>query len=354
MSETSTRLPSLPPQPAHVAWPTTDWPMGAAPAGLARTGFADLLDQAFCAKSTPRLGETHALVIVQGGKIVHEQYGEGFGPDRTYPSWSKAKSITHALVGIAVGDGKIEVMAPADAPEWRAPGDPRGAITLDQLLRMSSGLAWVEEYQPDRPSDVIAMLFGEGKADVARFAAGAPPAHAPGAHWSYSSGTTNIVSRALGEAIGASGPAFEAFMRERLFAPLGMASPIPKFDEAGTFIGSSFCFATARDFARFGTLYLRGGVWDGRRILPEGWVDYARTPTPQPAGAAEAEGRYGAHWWLDLGGPGSFSANGYDGQYTVCVPDLDLVLVRHGATPLDKKNDLKRWIGEVVDCFRQV
>ena len=260
MSETLTRLPPLPAQPPGVAWPTQDWPLGPPPAALAKTRFADLLAEAFAAKATTRLGETHALVIVQGGKIVHEQYGEDFGPDQTYPSWSKAKSITHALVGLAVGDGRLDVTAPADAPEWRGGDDPRGAITLDQLLRMSSGLAWVEEYLPDRPSDVIAMLFGEGKADVARFAASAPLAHAPGAHWSYSSGTTNIVSRALARAISASGPAFEAFMRERLFAPIGMASPIPKFDEAGTFIGSSFCFATARDFARFGTLYLRGGV----------------------------------------------------------------------------------------------
>jgi CubicO group peptidase (beta-lactamase class C family) len=353
MSETLSRtaLPKLPPQPTGVPWPTTAWPQGAPPPGLAATRFAALMDQAFAAKATPTLGETHALVIVQGGKIVHERYGEGFGPDQTYPSWSKAKSITHALVGIAVGDGKIDVMAPAEVPEWQAPGDPRGAITLDQLLRMSSGLQWVEEYLPDRPSDVIAMLFGEGQADVAGFAAKFPLAHAPGSHWYYSSGTTNIVARALGRAIGKSGPEFEAFMRERLFDPLGMASPVPKFDAAGTFIGSSFCFATARDFARFGLLYLRDGVWDGRRLLPEGWVDYARTPTFQQADPS-IDSRYGAHWWLDLGGPGSFSANGYDGQYTVCVPDLDLVLVRHGATALELKDPLQAWVGDVVGCFR--
>jgi CubicO group peptidase (beta-lactamase class C family) len=351
MSETLTRspLPALPPQPAGVPWPTEAWPQGETPAALGKTRFAALVDEAFAAKSTPRLGETHALVIVQGGRMVHEQYGEGFGPDQTYPSWSKAKSITHALVGIATGDGKIDVMGPADVPEWR--GDPRSAITLDQLLRMSSGLQWLEEYLPDRPSDVIAMLFGEGQADVAGFAARFPLAHAPGGYWYYSSGTTNIVSRALARAIGKSGPDFEAFMRARLFDPIGMTSPIPKFDAAGTFIGSSFCFCTARDFARFGLLYLRGGIWDGQRILPEGWVDYARTPTWQLDDPA-IDSRYGAHWWLDLGGPGSFSANGYDGQYTLCVPDLDMVLVRHGATPLDLKDELKAWVGEVVDCFR--
>lgn len=347
------RLPALPPQPAGVPWPTRAWPEGEAPQGLAKTRFSALLDEAFAAKSTPRLGETHALLIVQGGKIVHEQYGEGFGPDQTYPSWSKAKSITHALVGIATGDGKIDAMAPADVPEWQGPGDPRRAITLDQLLRMSSGLQWLEEYLPDQPSDVIAMLFGEGQADVAGFAAGFPLAHEPGGYWYYSSGTTNIVARALGRAIGKQGAEFEAFMRERLFEPIGMGSPIPKFDAAGTFIGSSFCFATARDFARFGLLYLRDGVWDGRRILPPGWVDYARTPTWQQDDPS-IDSRYGAHWWLDLGGPGSFSANGYDGQYTLCVPDLDMVLVRHGATPLGLKDELRAWVGEVVGCFREV
>lgn len=346
-------LAALPPQPADTPWPTAAWPDGAPPKALARTRFSALLAEAFSAPSTPRLGETHALLIVQGGRIVHEQYARGFGPEQTYPSWSKAKSITHALVGVAAGDGRIDITAPADAPEWRTPGDPRGAITLDHLLRMSSGLQWIEEYSPERPSDVIAMLFGEGQADVAAFAARFPLAHPPGSFFYYASGATNIVARALARALDAYGPDFEAFMRRRLFEPIGMRSATPKFDAAGTFIGSSFCFCTARDFARFGLLYLRGGVWEGRRILPEGWVDHARTPTYQQPGG-DADGRYGAHWWLDLGGPGSFSANGYDGQYTVCVPDLDLVLVRHGATPLDKKDELKRWIGEVVACFREV
>ena len=340
-------LPPLPTQPAGVPWPTDAWPEGELPAAMARARFDALVEEAFT--TTARLGETHALAIVQGGRLIFERYGEGFGPEKTYPSWSKAKSITHALVGLAVGDGKLDIQAPADAPEWQGAGDPRQQITLDHLLRMSSGLGWVEEYQRDKPSDVIAMLFGEGQDDVAAYAARSPLAHPPGEFFSYSSGTTNLVSRALARAIDASGPAFEAFMRRRLFEPLGMRSPIPKFDAAGTFIGSSFCFATAQDFARFGLLYLRGGVWEDAQLLPRGWVDYARTPTFQQPGAAED--RYGAHWWLDLGGPGSFSANGYDGQFTVCVPDLDLVLVRHGQSEA-QKDAVKPWIGQVVDCFR--
>ena len=340
-------LPSLPEQPTGVAWPTQAWPEGELPAR--RGGFDALVETAFT--STDALGESHALVVVQGGRLVFERYGEDYGPERTYPSWSKAKSITHALVGIAVGDGKLDIAAPADIPEGRAAGDPRGAITLDHLLRMSSGLAWIEDYVPGHPSDVIAMLFAEGKDDVAGYAAKSKLGHEPGTFWQYSSGTTNLVVLALARAVDAFGPDFEAFMRNRLFEPLGMASPIPKFDAAGTFIGSSFCFATARDFARFGLLYLRDGMWEGRRLLPEGWVDYARTPTFQQAGA-DIDGRYGAHWWLDIAGPGSFSANGYDGQYTVCIPDLDIVIVRHGATPLDKKDALKAWMGELADSFR--
>jgi CubicO group peptidase (beta-lactamase class C family) len=250
---------------------------------------------------------------------------------------------------MAVLDGRLDIHAPAPVPEWRGAGDPRGAITLDLLLRMSSGLAFVEDYVPDHPSDVIEMLWGAGKDDTAAYAAEKPLEHAPGAHWYYSSGTTNIVSRCTADALGAHGADFEAFMRRRLFEPLGMSSPSPKFDAAGTFIGSSFCFCTAQDFARFGLLYLRGGVWDGRRLLPEGWVDYARTQTWQQP---NDDGPYGAHWWLDTGGPGSFAAHGFGGQFIVVVPNLDMVLVRSGDTPLELKLNPKAWIGEVVDCFR--
>jgi CubicO group peptidase (beta-lactamase class C family) len=138
-------------------------------------------------------------------------------------------------------------------------------------------------------------------------------------------------------------------MRERLLDRIGMTSALPKFDAAGTFIGSSFCYATPRDFARFGLLYLRDGVWEGKRILPEGWVDYARTPTwQQPTDS----GRYGAQWWLDVGGPGSFSANGYEGQFTVCCPDIDLVIVRHGKTPAAQGDNVKAWLKGIADCFR--
>ncbi len=334
-------LPTLPAQPADTPWPTADWPSGA-PLPKALTA---RLDAAFADES---LGITDAVLIIQGGAIRYERYGQDLDQQSRFPSWSKAKSITQALVGLAVADGKLDIHAPADVPAWK--DDQRSAITLDQLLRMSSGLKFVEDYVPGGVSDVIEMLFGSGKADVAAYAIAQPLEHAPGSHWSYASGTTNIICDILQRALGLKGEAFEAHMRSVLFEPLGMTSPIPKFDAAGTFIGSSYCFCTARDFARFGLLYLRGGVWEDRQLLPAAWVDYARTPTPVPR---TEELGYGAQWWLGLGGEGSFSANGYDGQYTLCLPDLDVVMVRHGRTPLEAKENLAAWMRGVAEDLRK-
>ncbi|HEV2365685.1 MAG TPA: serine hydrolase [Caulobacteraceae bacterium] len=344
-------LPPLPAQPASVPWPTDDWPTGPVPESADRLGVGADFDFAFSAAAAEEIGVTHALLVVQGGRLVAERYAQGMGPEDTFPSWSMAKSITQALAGLLVGEGRLDIRAPADVPEWRGPGDGRGAITLDQLLRMSSGLKWLEAYIPGEASDVIEMLFGAGSDDVAHFAAGAPLAHPPGTFFYYSSGTSNIVSRCLARALGASAEAFAAFMRERLFGPLGMKTPAPRFDAAGTFIGSSYCFASTRDFARFGLLYLRDGVWEDRRLLPKGWVDYARTPTYQQPGAVELDGPYGAHWWLELAGPGSFSANGYAGQFVICCPDRDLIIARNGETPLELEPALKPWLAKLAGRF---
>lgn len=339
-------LDPLPPQPSGTAWPTSAWPEGE-PSPTTDTARLDaLIDKAF--SQPDDLGQTHAFLAVQGGRIVRERYADGHGQGSTQHSWSMAKSITQALVGLLVKDGLVDIHAPADVPEWQDAGDPRRAITLDQLLRMSSGLRFTEDYVDAGVSHTIEMLFGAGKDDVAGFAAAMPLDHAPGSHWSYSSGTSNIVARCATRALDADQAGFDAFMHERLFAALGITSAIPKFDAAGTFIGSSFCFCTPRDFARFGLLYLRGGVWDGTRLLPEGWVDYARTPTAHVP--PEEPMGYGAHWWLGLAGPGSFSANGYNGQYTVLVPGKDLILVRHGMSE-DQKDNVRQWLADVADCF---
>ncbi len=342
----SSELVPLPVQPEDAPWPTEQWTVGSLPATVNHANFQTLVKQGLVDSS--KYGETHAFLAIQGGRIVAEHYGAGNGPDDTHHSWSMAKSMTHALVGLAVADGQIDVSAPPPVPEWQRPNDPRTAITLEQLLRMISGLEFVEEYADAGISDTIEMLFASGKADVAHYAASKSLAYPPGRHWSYSSGTTNIICCALATALGLDRDGFEAFMRERLLDRIGMRSAIPKFDAAGTFLGSSFCFCTARDFAKFGLLYLRGGNWDGQQILPSTWIDHARTPTPivpdeEPMG-------YGAHWWLNLAGPGSFSANGYDGQYIVLVPQKDLILVRHGVSEAQKDN-VRMWLAAVADCF---
>ncbi len=339
--------PPLPGQPAGTPWPTSGWPE----APLARGhGAQAIIERGFADGAIETLGEHQALAIVHRGRLVFERYGEGFGPEVTTRSWSMAKSLTQALAGFAVMDGKLDLHAPAPVAAWRAAGDPRGAITLDHLLRMASGLKFTEAYLPDQPSDVIAMLFGEGAQDMAAFAAGFPLAHAPGTVFNYSSGTTNIVSRIVADAYGLSGEAFAGFMRERLFGPLGMTSADPRFDAAGTFVGSSYCFCTPRDFARFGLLYLRGGMWEDRQLLPAWWVDEARSPKPPQPPPSEIDGPYGAHWWLELAGPGSFSANGYEGQYLVLCPDRDLIVVRNGVTPGDKA-PVRAWLRAIAETF---
>jgi CubicO group peptidase (beta-lactamase class C family) len=343
-------LASLWSQPPATPWPTDEWKSADPPKSL-MDALRPQLETAFGPERNQRLGETAALLVIQEGRLLLERYGEGARPEQTRPSWSMAKSMTHALAGLLAQDGLIAVDDPAAAPEWSAPDDPRAAITLEHLLRMSSGLRFVEDYVDGRNSDVLEMLYGAGKADTAAYAARLPLIHTPGTVWSYASGTTNILSRSLATRLGGGSQAFASFMRERLFAPLGMASAIPKTDAAGTFIGSSYCFCSARDFARFGLLYLRDGNWNGRRLLPEGWVDHARTPTPQPQDWTGLG--YGAHWWLGLGGPGSFSANGFEGQFILCLPDCDGIIVRCGRTPLDFKDDVARWMTEVADALRR-
>jgi CubicO group peptidase (beta-lactamase class C family) len=320
-------------------WPSTDWLPGVPP-----EGFREPVPES-------ELGKTHALAVIWRGRLVHERYGPGHGPDSSLISWSVAKSFLHALVGILVRDGKLSLGARAEVLQWRSPGDARAAITLEQLLRMSSGLFWREDYVDAGHSDVIEMLFGSGKDDVADFAAHYPLEHRPGTFWSYSSGTSNLVAAIAGRAIGGGEHSYREFLRRELFARIGMASATARTDAAGTWIGSSFVFATARDFARFGYLYLRDGIWDGERVLPEGWVAHARQVTP---GSANEGQEYGAHWWLQPGGEGTFSANGYGGQYVFVAPARDLVAVRLGESTAEQGPAIRAWLRALVERFPRV
>ena len=352
-------MPPLPPQPADVPWPTEEWPRGEVPAGVDLNA---LLDRAFDPDPDNPLARTFAVVVIHRGRLVAERYADviehfvappdEIGPTTPLLSWSMAKSFLHALVGMLVADGRLDPEAPADVPLWNeSPGDARAAITLRQLLEMRDGLDFLEDYVDGDRSDVINMLWGDGQADVARFAADRPLVAPPGERFNYSSGTTNVISGIVARLLGPGEP-YETFLQESLFDAIDMTSAHATFDDAGTFIASSFVYATARDFARFGTLYLRDGVWDGRQVLPPGWVDTARM---QQATDPENGQGYGWQWWVRPDDPaGTFWAQGYEGQSIVVCPAADLVLVRLGKTPAERAAVLRDWRHEVVDAFARL
>jgi CubicO group peptidase (beta-lactamase class C family) len=323
------------------------------PREVSQRKLGEALDEAFSEKNPDQPVRTRAVVVVYDGRIIAERYARGISADTALPGWSMTKSVTNALVGILVNQGKLFLDKPARLAEWSGPGDPRQAITLDQLLRMSSGLAFDESSGPVF-SDVIQMLVRSR--DVAGYALNKPLQHKPDSHWQYSSGTTNIISRIIRDSVGASVEAYHAFPRKLLFDRIGMSSAIMEVDASGTFVGSSYMYANARDWARFGLLYLQDGVWEGERILPPGWVRYSSMPSP-----TAPEGQYGAHFWTN-GKTGmdsratplrnlpadTFFASGYEGQYVVVIPSRKLVVVRLGQTKNRKAWDLESFVSDII------
>lgn len=312
--------------------PTRPWPAGEAPAPEPAPALARVLDSAF-GESGPKRRRTRAVVVVKDGRLLAERYAPGIFAAAPLNGWSVTKSAFGVLLGTLIKEGTFSLSARGLLPQWGAPGDGRADITLEDLLRMRSGLSFSEKYS-DLGSDVNRMLFLEP--DAAAYAASRPLAHPPGAHWQYASGAANILSliarRALGDGAYASWP------RRALFDPLGMTSAVFEPDASGTFVASSFMLATARDWARLGLLLAQDGVWDGRRVLPEGWVKLLATPTPQ-----SPDGRYGALWWLklskELGGEtpaagrlpsDACHALGHEGQCLTVIPSRGLVVVRLG------------------------
>jgi CubicO group peptidase (beta-lactamase class C family) len=305
-------LDPLPPQPAGVPFPTTEWPVGSLPAGVSKASLDRAIERAFGSRFNP--GTVRSLVVVHGGKIVYERYKAPDSATTNYASFSVAKSFTSAMVGVAFGDGLIDPIAPAPVPQWSAATDDRGAITTDQLLRMSSGLAWDENYD-DGAGSVFGLLLARNGPD---YVANKPLESAPGTQFEYSTGTSALLSGIVSDAVG--GPdAGVRYLTERVLQPIGITSSKVQTDPTGYFRGGLGVDSTSRDYARFGLLYLRDGIWDGVRILPPGWVDYSRSPSNTNAG-------YGAQWWLD-NQRGFFRAAGLFGQHIVVVPRLDLVFV---------------------------
>jgi CubicO group peptidase (beta-lactamase class C family) len=335
--------------PAVAALPIQGAPLPRAPA-IAAVDAA--VEQVFRETNATGYPDTRAIVVLKDGKLLAERYAPGFSADTPFLGWSMSKSVTSALVGVLVRDGKLQLDAPAPVPEWRAPGDPRGRITLRHLLNMSSGLKFVEDYVAG--SDSTAMLFHER--DMAAYAAGQPLQHPPGSLWSYSSGTANIVARIVKDAVGGTDAAFNRFARDQLFEPAGMSSLVLEPDGAGTPVGSSYGYATAQDWARFGQLYLDRGVANGRRVLPESWIDFTKSPAP-----AAPTPLYGAMFWLNQGpasGRGARSyphcpsdmylADGHNGQSVAIVPSRGVVIVRLGWTPEGRHFDLDRYFSAIL------
>ena len=289
-------------------------------------------------------GTPFAFVVLHKGAVVAERYRQGITPGTQLLSWSMAKSFTNAIAGIMAGDSLVSVCTPLDIPEWQ--GDGRRDITLKDLMQMQSGLEWNEDY--GNRSDVNLMLHRE--TDMGLFALSKPLEYEPGTHWYYSSGSTNIVMRYLRGKFASDGE-FLSYLRDRLFAPLGIVNPTFEPDMSGTPVGSSYLYVTACDFARFGQLFLDDGCVGGRRILPEGWVEWTTTP------ASDSKGGYGAFFWLNRNKAcpdapeDMFSCQGHDGQEIYIIPSKDLVVVVLGYSPKpDRVVDFNRLLKDVISA----
>ena len=303
----------------------------------ANAGLKAALDAAF---AEPDVRRTHAIVVVHDGRVVAERYAEGFGIDTPVHGWSATKSVNNALLGILVRQGKLRMEHPAPVAAWKRPDDPRAELTPDQMLRMQSGLELGESLTASLSSawDVSnRMMFNEP--DMAGFAEGAALTARPGTAWRYANGNPAILARIVRDRVGGRGVDVLRFARRELFGPLGIRHATLELDATGTPIAGAFFFATPREWARLGLLFLDDGVVGGTRILPEGWVRYSTTATP---GAFVG---YGAGWWInhdesrgarfrrEHGMPAeAFMAMGIYGQTVVVVPSARLVIARFGTT----------------------
>jgi CubicO group peptidase (beta-lactamase class C family) len=299
------------------------------------------LDRAFAEPEAPPLRHTKAVVVLKDGHIVAERYAEGYGVETPVLGFSATKSVMSALTGILVRQGKLALDRPAPVAAWRDAGDPRHAITLDHLLRHTAGLAIGSSLAASLGAalePVNRMKFMES--DMVRYAESLELATPPGSAWNYNDGNYVILSQLISEAVGGHAADVLGFARQELFGPLGMHHVTLEFDASGNLEGSSQMLATARDWARFGMLYLDDGVVGGERILPEGWVNYSASPTPGAwvgygAGFWTNQGdSFGANYRIGHGWPrDAFFARGTIGQYVIVIPSERLVIVRLGLSP---------------------
>jgi CubicO group peptidase (beta-lactamase class C family) len=315
-----------------IPWPTGNLNADATVVGVNYERLNELLDSAFISAPGKPLN-TYGVVVVYDGMIIGERYAEGLTKQSKLMGWSMGKSITNALIGILVRDGKLSLTDAAPIDEWK--NDNRASIKLENLLQANSGLTWSESYFNPHSTFHQMFMFRDDKGG---FAISQKLKNTPGEVFQYSSGTTNILSKIIRQKVGDS--TYYKFPYERLFYKLGMNSMVLEPDASGTFVGSSYAFGTARDWARFGLLYLNDGYWNGERILPEGWIEFTSAPSQ-----AAKRGEYGAQWWLNAGEKGNpanryypqlpadaFWADGFEEQFVMVIPSENLVVVRMGAS----------------------
>jgi hypothetical protein len=330
-----------------------DRPALPAPAPVAADGWPqvardDRLDAAVEEAFDERLG-TRAVVVLSGGRLVAERYADGFDAGTRQLGWSMAKSVTSAMVGRLVAAGELSVDEDDLLPQWR--DDERRAITVEDLLRMRSGLAWDETYGLGTP--VTEMLYAS--ADMGAYAASQPLSAPRGTVQQYSSGTTNVLCDVLQARTGLG----TDLAHELVLAPIGMSSAVLEADADGGLVCSSYLWATPRDWARFGQWWLQEGAWDGEQLLDPAFVRWSTTPVRLEG---EDEG-HAAHWWVNRRPDGSvrdprlpgdaFWAAGHDGQRVVVVPSADVVVVRMGFDPTREGDELgvEELVGEVVEVL---
>lgn len=330
-----------------------------ADAGAPREEVARAVDTLF---TDPAVGETRAVVVMANGRIAAERYAPGYGPTTRFVSWSMAKTITAAMIGLLVADGRLALDQPAPIPRWQRTGDPRAAITIRHLLQMRSGLDHTEAGPVPVESSEVRMLFLDGRDDMARWAEEQPLEADPGSAFEYSSNTTvilaDIAARVLTDDSGdpeTRRSAVAQYLRARLFEPLGMTSIVPEFDAAGTLIGGSLMHATARDYARFGEFLRTEGSHAGAQILPRQWVDAMVSPSPRSP-------QYGFQTWLnrpvaesplfpDRAPHSLFALIGHMGQYVLVSPSQRLTVVRLGHSDADQRSALMPRLADLVEIY---
>ena len=299
------------------------------------------VDLSFQEDDPSRPVNTRAVLVVHKEQIVAEKYAEGFSQEKLQLGWSMTKSLTNAMIGILVKEGKLKITDNKLFPEWSGEEDPRSQITLDDLMKMSSGLDWLESYFTLSP--VTKMIYT--RADMGAYASSFPLEYTPGEHWEYSSGTTNILSRKIRDLLGNE---YHTFPYQALFHKIGMTNTLIEVDASGSFVASSYGWATPRDWARFGLLYLNDGTWQGERILPAGWAAYSGTPIRQAP-----RGNYAVQFWhIPNEKPeeipaDTYFAQGFEGQRVIIIPSKDLVIVRLGQTHFGNF-DWEGFIGRVL------